>query len=63
LRESARREAVHSKIDSRKYRLRCIAEQLDKCINLAKYWQIRGFNNETARTGRTPPHRTNRPGN
>jgi hypothetical protein len=60
LRDFARREAVLSKIDSRKYRLRCVTEQLDKCINLAKYWQIRGFNNETARTGRTSPHRTHR---
>ena len=53
-------EARHVKIDTRRYRLQQLDFQLDKCINLAKYWQIRGFNNETQRTGRTPSHRTNR---
>ena len=53
-------EAVAMKIETRRYRLQQIDFQLDKCINQAKYWQIRGFNNETQRTGRTASHRTNR---
>ena len=28
-----------------------IKKQLDKCVNLAKYWQQKGFNNETSRLG------------
>ena len=55
-------EARHVKIDTRRHRLQQLDFQLDKCINLAKYWQIRGFNNETQRTGRTASYRTNRQG-
>jgi hypothetical protein len=32
-------------------KLRYARERLDKCLNLAKYWQQKGFNDETARTG------------
>ena len=55
-------DAVFAKINTRRYRLQQIDFQLDKCINLAKYWQIRGFNNETQRTWRTASYRTNRQG-
>jgi len=54
------REAVNNKVDTRQKRLREVSRQLDKCVNLAKYWQIRGFNNETARTGRTASPRASR---
>ena len=54
------REAVSAKITSRRQRLHWVQTSLDKWVSAAKYWQIRGFNNETSRTGRTPPHRTNR---
>jgi len=54
------RSAVDAKLHGRRDRLRQVETRLDKCINLAKYWQIRGFNNETARTGRTPSHRSSR---
>ena len=54
------RSTVDTKLHSRRQRLQEIETRLDKCINLAKYWQIRGFNNETARTGRTPSHRSSR---
>lgn len=53
-------ESKMMKVDSRRYRLQQLEFQLDKCINQAKYWQIRGFNNETQRTGRTASYRTNR---
>ena len=54
-----RRETVMLKIEQRRQQLAETEMRLDKCINLAKYWQIRGFNNETARTGRPAPHRKN----
>lgn len=54
-----RRETVMLKIEQRRQQLAVTEMRLDKCINLAKYWQIRGFNNETARTGRPAPHRKN----
>jgi len=31
--------------------LKYAQEQLDKCVNLAKYWQLKGFKDETARIG------------
>jgi signal recognition particle GTPase len=54
------RESVEAKIATRRARLQIVDERLTKCVNLAKYWQQRGFNNETARTGRTPSHRSSR---
>jgi hypothetical protein len=60
MRNSDMREAVTAKLDSRRQRLQQVQTSLDKWISTAKYWQIRGFNNETSRTGRTSPHRTNR---
>lgn len=53
-------DAVEAKIASRRWRLAQIDERLAKCVNVAKYWQLRGFNNETARAGRTASHRTHR---
>ena len=60
--DPARRETVLLKIDHRRRQLAHVADRLTKCVNLAKYWQIRGFNNETARTGRSASQRTSRPG-
>jgi hypothetical protein len=37
-------------------------EQMDRCIARAKYLQIRGFNDEIARTRRPAPNRTSRDG-
>lgn len=53
-------DALAAKIASRRWRLQQIDERLAKCVNVAKYWQLRGFNNETARAGRTASHRTHR---
>lgn len=48
------REAVQTKITSKKHTLRVVENRLAKCVSLAKYYQIRGFNrDETARTRRT----------
>ena len=54
------RENVELKIQRKRQRLEYIEIQLDKCVNLAKYWQLRGFNNETARTGRPASSRASR---
>ena len=56
------REIAYLKVQNKKMHIVSIKEQLDKCVNLAKYWQIRGFNNETARTGRTSNFKTDRKG-
>ena len=53
-------DALAAKLASRRWRLAQIDERLAKCVNVAKYWQLRGFNNETARAGRTASHRTHR---
>lgn len=60
LRNPVYRENVQIKLERKRSQLREVQERLDKCVNLAKYLQIRGFNNETARTGRTASHRTSR---
>ena len=59
--DPARRETAQLKVEHRRRQLCYITDRLTKCVNLAKYWQIRGFNNETARTGRPAPHRKNHP--
>lgn len=53
-------DAAEAKLATRRWRLQQIDERLAKCVNVAKYWQLRGFNNETARAGRTASHRTHR---
>jgi hypothetical protein len=43
-------ETVTAKIMPKLSRLTSINAELDKCLKTAKYFQIRGFSNETART-------------
>jgi hypothetical protein len=43
-------EIVNTKIQPKLDRHKMVSAELEKCINSAKYIQIRGFNNETART-------------
>lgn len=45
---------VQVKIDRRVEQVKSIEAELTKCVKLAKYWQYRGFHNETERTGRNP---------
>ena len=56
------REVIEAKIGHKRQMLRDTDSRLDKCVSLAKYWQIRGFNDEIARTRRPAPNPTNRPG-
>ena len=46
------REDVFTKLQGRIIRRRELEHRLDKCVDLAKYWQQRGFTYETARTSR-----------
>jgi hypothetical protein len=57
-----RKEVAETKISTKKIRLKQIDNELDKCVNLAKYWQRRGLNDEIARTRRQATNRTNRQG-
>jgi hypothetical protein len=51
IKDEDRLELVKLKISTKKHGLACVEQQLTKCVNLAKYWQIQGFNlDETART-------------
>jgi hypothetical protein len=49
-RDTEFKETVTTKLEPKIQRLRYVNTELEKCINQAKYLQIRGFNNETART-------------
>ena len=48
--DAEQRELVQLKLHHKQSVLNQVNEQLNKCVNLAKYWQIKGFNNEIART-------------
>ncbi len=54
------RESVGTKLETKIIRKKQLENQLAKCVNLAKYWQQRGFNNETARTSRSIPNKASR---
>jgi hypothetical protein len=54
------REDVWNKLETKIIRRRKLENQLSKYVDWAKYLQQRGFQNETARTGRTTQNRTNR---
>ena len=42
-----RREVVLTRLQSAKHEYHIIQKQLTKSINVAKYWQQKGFENET----------------
>jgi hypothetical protein len=54
------REDVWNKLETKIIRRKKLQSQLAKYVDWAKYLQQRGFQNETARTGRTAQNRTNR---
>jgi hypothetical protein len=47
------KETVSIKLANQQYKYKAIDTELSKCVNLAKYWQYRGFNNETQRISST----------
>ena len=46
-------DLVNTKIQTKISNYQAVNSELEKCVNWAKYIQIKGFNNETARTGLT----------
>lgn len=46
-------EIINMKVQPKVALLTSVTSELEKCINSAKYMQIRGFSNETARTSGT----------
>ena len=54
------RESIDIKLETKIIRRKELENQLTKYINLAKYLQQRGFDNETARSGRATKNQTNR---
>jgi hypothetical protein len=49
--DSVKKYVISDRLTDAQLKLRYARERLDKCLNLAKYWQHKGFNDETARTG------------
>jgi hypothetical protein len=54
------RETVETKLESKIIHKKQVEEQLTKCVNYAKYYQQKGFNNENVRTGRDQAIKTSR---
>ena len=52
-------EFVNTKVQSKIDYINVLDTELEKCLNSAKYWQLKGFANETARTGRIAAYKTN----
>jgi hypothetical protein len=61
-RDPALREIILTKLESKIIHKKRLENQLAKCVDWAKYVQQRGFEDETARTGRGQPNKTSRPG-
>lgn len=57
---SALRETILTKLETKIIRKKILENQLAKCVNWAKYCQQRGFDNETQRIGRSQPKTTSR---
>ena len=49
------RDSVAAKLSHKRQTLLDINSRLEKCANLAKYWQTKGFNDEIARTQHSAP--------
>jgi hypothetical protein len=56
----ALREIILTKLESKIIHKKQLENQLTKCVTWAKYCQQRGFEDETARTGRGQPNKTSR---
>jgi hypothetical protein len=54
------RETILVKLESKIIHKKLLENQLNKCVNWAKYIQQRGFDNETQRIGRNQPNKTSR---
>jgi hypothetical protein len=54
------RDSVGTKLETKIIHKKQLENQLAKSVNWAKYIQQRGFENETARTGRNQPNKASR---
>jgi hypothetical protein len=54
------RETVETKLETKIIHKKQVEQQLTKCVNYAKYYQQKGFNNETVRTSRDSAIKTSR---
>ena len=54
------REIISTKLESKTIQKKQLENRLSKCVDWAKYIQQRGFENETARTGRNQPNKASR---
>jgi hypothetical protein len=54
------RDTIGTKLETKIIRKKQVENELTKCVNWAKYIQQRGFENETARTGRNQPIKASR---
>ena len=50
-RDSFQKNILFDRLYNSKSQALLLKKQLNKCINLAKYWQQKGFENETSRLG------------
>lgn len=55
-------EIILAKLENKILKKKEIENRLVKCVNSAKYYQQRGFDNETARISRAVANKTNRQG-
>jgi hypothetical protein len=58
--DPAWRETILTKLETKIIQKKLLENQLTKCVDWAKYIQQKGFDNETARTGRSQPNKTSR---
>jgi hypothetical protein len=58
VKNAEQREIILTKLESKILKKKEIENRLSKYINQAKYYQQRGFDNETARTGRAATNKT-----
>ncbi len=57
-RNSALKEILHTKIQHRRQQQYYLENQLEDCVKMAKYFYLRGLNNETHRTRQATPIRS-----
>lgn len=56
--DSVKKSVLQSRLHNAVQQTRLLRDQLNKCISSAKYWQQKGFENETARFGLKKPSAT-----
>jgi hypothetical protein len=62
IRDPWRKSVMQIKSQESHLRHQLVSKRMERCVSRAKYLQIRGFNDEIARTRRPAPHRTSRDG-